>query len=263
MPASLPFLSVQRRSSLRRPARAATFAPGMLFLRGMEEAELEQLKALSLGGKSITNRAVGLIEREQLCLLKEAEENCRAAWNSYAAFCLQDEKLNKMPSAWQARWKQQMQNFSASFSIYAVADTADLNNLPGSIQNIIDQMERRKDSRLFKQWRGSDMPKCTQCGHREILSGKEDSFWKNIQTIIRVKDGRELLCACCLAKRIFAFCDIFQQWTLPLRRFWRNSASWRKRIRRVFNLSWNAGVMMCSSMFPVSCAANLSLMTHG
>jgi CRISPR-associated protein Cmr2 len=171
--------------------------------------EIEHLKAkeLFLGGKSITNRAVGLIEREQLCLLKEAEENCRAAWNSYAAFCLQDEKLNKMPSAWRERWQQQMQDFSAAFSSYAVAADANLNDLPGSIQKIIDQMERRKDSRLFKQWPGNDMPKCTQCGHREILSGKEDSFWKRFQSVIRIEGGRELLCACCLAKRLFAFCD--------------------------------------------------------
>lgn len=171
--------------------------------------ELEHLKELSPGGKSITNRAVGLIEREKLHLLKEAEKNCRDAWDKYAEFCLQDEKLKNMPSALLERWQQQMQDFSAAFSIYAVADRADLNNLPGSIQKIVDQMERRKDSRLFKQWRGSDMPKCTQCGHREILSGKEDSFWKRFQSIIRVEDGRELLCACCLAKRIFAFCDIF------------------------------------------------------
>jgi hypothetical protein len=51
------------------------------------------------------------------------------------------------------------------------------------------------------------MPKCTQCGHREILSGKEDSFWKRFQSVIRIEGGRELLCACCLAKRLFAFCD--------------------------------------------------------
>jgi hypothetical protein len=113
---------------------------------------LKQLKEFAFGGKSITNRAVGLIEREQLCLLKEAEENCRAAWDKYAAFCLQDEKLKNMPGAWQQRWAQQMQDFSAAFSIYVVAaDAEDLNDLPGSIQKIIDQMERRKDSRLFKQ----------------------------------------------------------------------------------------------------------------
>ncbi|HSN24073.1 MAG TPA: type III-B CRISPR-associated protein Cas10/Cmr2, partial [Methylomicrobium sp.] len=98
-----------------------------------DRLELEQLKELASGGKSITNRAVGLIERDQLCLLNAAEENCRAAWNSYAAFCLQDEKLNDMPRAWRERWQQQMQDFSAAFSIYAVVDTVDLTNLPISI----------------------------------------------------------------------------------------------------------------------------------
>ena len=117
--------------------------------------------------------------------------------------------MQNIPVAWQQRWARQMQDFSAAFSIYAVATDADLTNLPGSIQKIIAQMERRKDSRLFKQWQGSGRPKCTQCGHREILSGKEDSFWKRFQSVIRIEGGRELLCACCLAKRIFAFCDIF------------------------------------------------------
>jgi CRISPR-associated protein Cmr2 len=174
--------------------------------------ELEQLKELALGGKSITNRAIGLIEREQLHLLNEGKKNCLAAWNEYADCCKErlidcigQEKLQQI----QKRWEKQMQDFSTAFSIYAVAADADLNNFGASIQKIIAQMERRKDSRLFNQWQGEDMPKCTQCGHREIIAGDKDSFWQQINRrypdIIRIEDGRELLCACCLAKRLFAF----------------------------------------------------------
>jgi CRISPR-associated protein Cmr2 len=179
--------------------------------------ELEQLEPLAESGKSITNRAVGLIERDQLYLLDEGKENCRTAWNEYADCCkerlincIRQEKWQQI----QKRWEKQMQDFSAAFSIYAVAADADLNNLRSSIQKIIDQMERRKDSRLFNQWQGEDMPKCTQCGHREIIAVKDDPktnsvFWQRINSrysdIIRIEDGRELLCACCLAKRLFAF----------------------------------------------------------
>lgn len=185
--------------------------------------ELEQLKHLALGGESITNRAVGLIERNKLHLLKEAEENCCTAWNKYAACCKKRLAETVREGKWQTVYDRQMQDFSAAFAVYAVAAEADVNDLPGSIQHIIAQMERRKDSRLFKQWPGSGMPKCTQCGHREIIADSDDSensFWPQInrryQNIIRIrrvedKEGRvkyeqrELLCACCLAKRLFAF----------------------------------------------------------
>ncbi len=181
-----------------------------------DSLELEQLKELALGGKSITNRAVGLIERGQLHLLKEVDESCRVAWDAYAALC--KKRLTECVGIgkWEPSYEQQMQDFSGAFAIYAVAADADLNDLSGSIQKIIAQMERRKDSRLFKQWHGSEMPKCTQCGHRELIAVKDDPktkdvFWQEINrrypNIIRVEGGRELLCACCLAKRLFAFDD--------------------------------------------------------
>jgi CRISPR-associated protein Cmr2 len=171
---------------------------------------LEHLKALGAGGKSITNRAIGVIEKGNIGLLVDAERSCHKAWDEYASFCKNNLQAIAGPGKWEEVWDQQLTDFSASFDVYWTAVETNLDQLEADIQKVIARMERRKDTRLFTQWQGSSLPKCIQCGHREILTGTDDKFWAKLnesfcKDIIRLEDNREILCSACLAKRLFGF----------------------------------------------------------
>ena len=175
--------------------------------------QLTNLKALAAGGKSITNRALGLIEKKRVHLLERAEANCREAWNEYTIFCKGNLQTIVGPGIWEKVWDQQMTDFSSSFNIYWVAIEIDGDKTEQNIEKVIAIMERRKDTRLFAQWQGSVLPKCIQCGRREILAGTDDELWRKLKEsflkdVIRLEDNREILCAACLAKRLFGFSNV-------------------------------------------------------
>jgi len=175
---------------------------------------IDALRELASGADSITNRAIGLIEEKHLDLLEEAEKWCREAWSEYADFCKKIlEEIDKI-GTWGSTWDDQMTDFSGAFDVYwatSEANLASLDQIEESMEDVVARLERRKDSRLFGQWEGSHLPKCIQCGHREILAHRDDDLWKKLAKSRRLKDvfdleeNRELLCASCVAKRLFGF----------------------------------------------------------
>ena len=174
---------------------------------------IEDLASLASGADSITNRAIGLVEEKHLDLLEKAEKRCREAWKEYSGFCKDLLKPVAGSGNWENTWDVQMEDFSGAFDVYWAASKANLAGLKQireSMEDVVARLERRKDARLFDQWEGSHLPKCIQCGHREILAPRDNVLWKKLaksrfEKVFDLEENRELLCASCVAKRLFGF----------------------------------------------------------
>jgi len=73
-------------------------------------------------------------------------------------------------NGWDDLWKSQIDK---SINFTWIATPVSLNEIGNKYKDIYSEnqlfLEERKLTRTFEQWKGSNVEKCIQCGHREVL----------------------------------------------------------------------------------------------
>jgi len=111
---------------------------------------------------------------------------------------------------WDALWHSQLEDHFTLFWVARKVTADDLTtNYKVSYRRLQQQLEERKATRTFKQWKGSTAEKCYQCGHRELLGPADRNqniqFWQAVLPIASMRGSmksKERLCAVCLVKRL-------------------------------------------------------------
>lgn len=155
---------------------------------------------------SIPNLYMTIIPESELnSTVNQMEGSLRNFWNDVA-----EKVRKKIPDFADLKlWSDQMHgHFYMNWVAIPITVEELEKSYKSKVKDVQQFLDERKMTRTFAEWKGDNIEKCVQCGHRECMPDELFSKLRGNRKFKRRIKERERLCAVCLSKRLLDESDI-------------------------------------------------------